>query len=155
MPSTRTIGAAAAFIASLAPGFARVAAAQVGAQVGARATSVGAAQQSGDTFNWSGKIPAGGWIRIRNLNGPITVSPATGDNVEVVATKRWRRGDPAVVHFSTEKFGKNDESVVICAIWGERTTCDDRTERLAQRSERSQQRRARRLPCARAQGREG
>ena len=84
------------------------------------------ASQSGDTFNWSGKIPAGSWIRIRNLNGPITVSPGTGDNVEVVATKHWRRGDPAAVRFSTAKFGANDASVVICALWGERSSCDER-----------------------------
>jgi hypothetical protein len=83
------------------------------------------APQSGDTFNWSGRIPAGAWIRIRNLNGPITVSPATGDNVEVVATKHWRRGDPAAVRFTTAKFGPNDASVVICALWGDRSSCDE------------------------------
>ncbi len=91
----------------------------------ARAQST-AASQSGDTFTWSGKIPAGAWIRIRNLNGPITVSPASGDHVEVVATKHWRRGDPAVVRFTTGKFGPNDASVVVCALWGERSTCDER-----------------------------
>lgn len=91
---------------------------------GARPSAAQTAQ-SGDTFNWSGKIPAGGWIRIRNLNGPISVEPATGDNVEVVATKHWRRGDPNYVHFTTAKFGPHDESVVICALWGDRTQCDE------------------------------
>ena len=88
--------------------------------------AAGQARQS-DTFNWSGKIPAGRWIRVRNLNGGITVGQASGDNVEVTATKRWRRGDPSVVRFDVQKFGPGGESVVICALWGERSTCDDRS----------------------------
>jgi hypothetical protein len=82
-------------------------------------------QQSDNAFSWSGKIPPGRWIRVQNLNGVITVAAATGDNVEVTATKRWRRGDPEVVRFETKKFGPNDESVFICALWGERATCDE------------------------------
>jgi len=82
-------------------------------------------QQSDNAFNWSGKIPAGRWIRIQNLNGVITVGAATGDNVEVSATRRWRRGDPEVVRFETKKLGPNDENVFICALWGERATCDE------------------------------
>ena len=92
----------------------------IGARPGAGQTA-----QSGDTFNWSGKIPAGAWIRIQNLNGPISVEPATGDNVEVIATKHCRRGDPNYVHFTTAKFGPHGESVVICALWGDRTECDE------------------------------
>lgn len=87
-------------------------------------------RQSGDTFNWSGRIPAGRWIHVQNLNGSITVGAASGNNVEVTATKHWRRGDPAVVHFFTEKSGPGDEDVTICAVWGEgRTSCDDRGDR--------------------------
>src|SRR6476620_4749257 len=78
-----------------------------------------------NAFNWNGKVPAGRWIRVRNLNGPLTVGAASGDNVEVTAVKRWRRGDPSVVHFETQKVGPNDESVLICALWGERARCDE------------------------------
>ena len=80
-------------------------------------------QQSDNAFSWSGKISAGRWIRVQNLNGGITVGATTGDNVEVTATRRWRRGDPEVVRFETKKFG--DEGVLICALWGERATCDE------------------------------
>ena len=62
--------------------------------------AAGQARQ-GDNFSWSGKIPAGRWLRIRNLNGGITVGQASGDNVEVTATKRWRRGDSSVVRVAT------------------------------------------------------
>jgi hypothetical protein len=83
-------------------------------------------RQTQDAFNWSGKVPAGGWIRVVNLNGPITVGTATGDNVVITATKQWRRGDPAVVRFETRKFGPGGESALVCALWGERADCDER-----------------------------
>lgn len=82
-------------------------------------------EQSENAFTWNGRIPAGRWIRVQNLNGGITVGTASGDNVEITATKRWRRGDPEVVRFETSKFGPNDENILICALWGERTTCDE------------------------------
>jgi hypothetical protein len=82
-------------------------------------------QQTENAFSWNDRIPAGRWIRVRNLNGSITVGQASGDKVEVSAVKRWRRGDPALVRFETKKFGPSEESVVICALWGERSECDE------------------------------
>jgi hypothetical protein len=82
-------------------------------------------QQTENAFSWNDRVPAGRWIQVRNLNGSITVGQASGDKVEVTAVKRWRRGDPAVVHFETKKFGAGDENVVICALWGERSECDE------------------------------
>src|SRR5262245_7677560 len=82
-------------------------------------------EQSENAFTWNGRIPVGRWIRVQNLNGGITVGPASGDNVEITATKRWRRGDPEVVRFETNRFGPNDENVLICALWGERASCDE------------------------------
>jgi len=91
--------------------------------------AVPAAAQAGqgDNFSWSGRVPAGRWIRVRNLNGSITVGQASGDNVEVTATKRWRRGDPSMVRIETKKFGPGDESVLICALWGDNSSCDERS----------------------------
>jgi phage baseplate assembly protein gpV len=82
-------------------------------------------QTDRDAFTWSGRIPDGRWIKVRNLNGAITVEPGSGDRVEVTATKQWRKGDPDVVHFEVQKFGSNGESVVICALWGTRSSCDE------------------------------
>jgi hypothetical protein len=83
-------------------------------------------QQTDNSFRWSGHIPVGRVIRVRSLNGPITVGPANGDNVEVTAMKRWRRGDPSVVRIEAKKYGPGDESVVICAVWGDDASCDER-----------------------------
>ena len=75
-------------------------------------------------FSWSGEIPAGGWIDVRNLNGPIHVSAASGRTTEVSATKSWRRGDPRDVRFEVTKLAKG--GVLVCALWGPESTCDER-----------------------------
>jgi DUF4097 and DUF4098 domain-containing protein YvlB len=65
-------------------------------------------------FSWSGKLPADSWIRVKNLNGDVHVTPTTGDAVEVSAEKRWDRGDPRDVRFEILRDGEN---VTICALW--------------------------------------
>lgn len=80
-------------------------------------------QQTDNSFKWSGPIAAGSWVNVHDLNGSVTVGAASGSEVQVTATKRWRRGDPATVRIEAKKIGEN---VVICALWGERATCDDR-----------------------------
>jgi hypothetical protein len=94
--------------------------------LGALAAPAFAQQQTDNSFKWSGHVPAGRTIRVRNLNGPITVGAASGDNVEVTAVKRWRRGDPSVVRIEAKKYGPGEESVVICALWGDDSYCDER-----------------------------
>ena len=82
------------------------------------------AQATGNDFNWSGRVPAGQWLHIRNINGDVTVDRATGSEVEVVATKRARRnGDPGRVRIEASTIASG---VVICAIWEPTTTCDER-----------------------------
>lgn len=82
------------------------------------------AQGTADDFSWSGRIPAGQWLYIRNINGDVTVDRATGSDVEVVATKRARRdGDPNRVRIEATKVA---EGMLICAIWDPTSTCDER-----------------------------
>ena len=78
--------------------------------------------QTDNSFKWSGPVPAGSWIHVSDMNGAITVGAASGADVQVTATKRWRRGDPATVRIETKKFG---DKVVVCALWGERSTCEE------------------------------
>jgi len=93
--------------------------------------SFGAAVQAQETntrdaFTWSGAIPAGRWIRVWNLNGSVIVEPTTGDKVQVTAIERWRRGDTSMVHFTVQKVGPGGDDVLICALWGDRSDCDER-----------------------------
>lgn len=77
---------------------------------------------NGNTFDWSGAIPAGSWIRIHDLNGGIDVEQSTGSDVSVHGVKEWRRGDPSRVRFVVFKEGSD---VAICALWHEGDTCDE------------------------------
>lgn len=96
--------------------FSVIAAAPLGAQ----------RQTEQNAFTWAGRVPTGHWIRVRNLNGEITVTASNSDRVEVTATKQWRRSDPQSVRFEVRKYGANDDDVMICAIWNDRTDCDER-----------------------------
>lgn len=80
---------------------------------------------SGDVFTWNGAVPAGRWIRIRDLNGPITVSATSGAQVQVTATKHWDQGNPDEVHFQVQKTGEGGQDILICALWGDRSSCDE------------------------------
>lgn len=91
------------------------------------ATPLVAQRQTEDNaFTWSGRISSGHWIRIRNLSGDIDVTSSNSDRVEVTATKRWRRSDPQSVRIEVRKIGPGDDDVLICAIWNDRTNCDER-----------------------------
>jgi DUF4097 and DUF4098 domain-containing protein YvlB len=68
-------------------------------------------------------MAAGSWLNVSNLNGSISVEKASGDVAEVTAEKDWRRGDPKDVTFAIVKDGEN---ITICALWGDRSTCDAR-----------------------------
>ncbi len=88
----------------------------LGAPLAAQTTT-----SSDDNFKWSGKMNAGSWLRVANMNGSISVEKATGDVAEVTAEKDWRHGDPKDVTFAIVKDGNN---ITICALWGDRSTCD-------------------------------
>jgi hypothetical protein len=78
-----------------------------------------------EAFTWAGKIPEGRWINVRNMNGTIEVERATGDRVEVVATRHTRRGNADYVRFEVKKYGANEQDVLVCALWGENASCSD------------------------------
>lgn len=102
------------------------------AAFGAPAVSHAHAQQQRTeraAFTWEGRIRDGRWIMVRNMNGPIEVTRGTGDRVEVIAARRTRRGDPDHVRFEVKKFGTNEEDVLICALWGDNSSCDERSYR--------------------------
>jgi DUF4097 and DUF4098 domain-containing protein YvlB len=83
-----------------------------------------AQQESSRDFRWEGAVAAGKWVKVQNINGDVDVMPASGNQVEVTAIKRNRRGDADDVRIEVKRYGANDENVFICAIWGE-ATCDE------------------------------
>ena len=93
----------------------------------AAALPAGAQERQTDrnAFRWAGRVPQGAWVRVQNVSGAIRVERATGDQVEIVGVKTWRRSDPADVRIEARKYGANDESVIVCAFWTENATCDE------------------------------
>lgn len=81
-----------------------------------------AGEQTSD-FTWSENVADGRLVRASNVNGRITVRAGSGDRLELTATKRWRRGDPASVRVEARKVG---EDVVICVLYEGQDACGDR-----------------------------
>jgi hypothetical protein len=70
-----------------------------------------------EPFAWRGAVPAGDWVRVRNLNGPVRVARAAGAEVVVTATPRVRgRGPAERVRFVA---APDAGGVTVCAVWGE------------------------------------
>lgn len=82
-------------------------------------------RQTDDSFRWTGRAANGAWLNVRNLNGSVRVEPGNGDEVQVRATKTWRRGDPADVRIAVSRYGPNGRDVLVCAIWGSNTVCSE------------------------------
>lgn len=75
------------------------------------------AAQSSDTWRWRGTLDAGRSLEIRNINGRIAAEPASGREIEIVATKTARKGSVADVELRVET---HDGGVVVCALWPSR-----------------------------------
>ena len=100
----------------------------------ASAASTGLAQtrSTDDSFNWTGRVAAGGTLRVKNLAGRITVERASGSQVEVSGVKEWRNGDPNDVRFDVVTEGN---VVTVCAIWFE-GACTEGQEKTGSRRDR-------------------
>ena len=100
-------------------------------------TSSAAAQERGSSdrdFRWDGAISSGRWVYARNLNGSVRVERASGSRLEVVAVKRWRRGNPEDVRVEVTRVGNGQGDVLICALWRDVTTeCDEQGYRTENR----------------------
>jgi len=80
-------------------------------------------RQSERTWTLNEQVPAGKWLRVRNVSGEVRVRASTSDRVEIVATKSWRRGDPTLVRIESRK--SPDGSLLVCAFWTENATCSE------------------------------
>jgi hypothetical protein len=90
------------------------------------ASASSASAQREDRWDWSGAVPAGRMLYVRNMNGAVRVEASTGNTVEIIAYKKAnRRANPSDVRITVEqRSGRGD--VIVCAIWQERQTrCDE------------------------------
>jgi DUF4097 and DUF4098 domain-containing protein YvlB len=87
---------------------------------------LGAQQQYGrdsDTWRWDGRVDAGRWMHVFNINGSVDFAPSTDNMVHVTAEKRSNgRGRMDDIHFEVVQAGGN---VTICAIWNDNSRCED------------------------------
>jgi len=80
-------------------------------------------RQSERPWTLNEQVPAGKWLRVRDVNGAVHVSASASGRVEIVATKSWRRGDPKSVRIESRK--APDGSILVCALWTENATCTE------------------------------
>jgi hypothetical protein len=73
-----------------------------------------------NAFAWSGAVPAGQWVHLRNVTGRISVVASDSSEVEVHATKRWRGSDRSRIRFVKHD---TDDGVIICTIYRETDDC--------------------------------
>lgn len=72
-------------------------------------------------FAWNGPIAPGKTLRIRELQGAITVRPSADSIARITTRVTWRRGDPdADLRFSATP---QDGDVLVCATWSASDTC--------------------------------
>jgi hypothetical protein len=67
-----------------------------------------------EEFRWSGTVLAGKSIEIKGVNGSIRAEQASGNQVEVVATKNGRRSDSKSVEI---KVVEHAQGVTICSVY--------------------------------------
>ena len=65
-------------------------------------------------FSWKGRVPTGKVIEIRGVNGDVSATLTSGNEVQVTAVKRSRRSDPEEVQIEVIEHG---EGVTICAVY--------------------------------------
>jgi hypothetical protein len=71
-------------------------------------------QQAANSHQWHGTVMQGNAIEIKGVNGSITATAATGAEVEVAASMRGRRSNPADVRIDVVQHG---DGVTICAVY--------------------------------------
>jgi len=70
--------------------------------------------QEADAFRWSGRMPAGGALEVKGINGTIEVERASGSEVVVTAQARGRRSDPQSVKV---ELVEHEGGLTFCAVY--------------------------------------
>jgi len=76
-----------------------------------------------EVWTWQGRVDSGRWFRLSNVNGSVTISPSSDNQVHVRAEKNpGRDGDIRDVRFAVVQSGGD---VRICALTYENDRCDE------------------------------
>jgi hypothetical protein len=87
--------------------------------------SLGAQQDYGrnaDTWRWDGRVDAGRWMNVFNINGSVDFAPSSDNMVHLVAEKRANGHPMDDIHYEVVQSAGN---VTICAIWNDSSRCVD------------------------------
>jgi Putative adhesin len=87
--------------------------------------SWGSEQSSIDGLAWRNPVAAGKTLSIRNINGSITVTAASGSDAEVHAEVRYVRSNPKDIRFEVKT---DDRGTTVCALWPGMEHCDAKIE---------------------------
>jgi hypothetical protein len=93
----------------------------------AAATATATASDTSASFSWTGSIPSGSWLRVRNIAGSIEVTRSPGNSIEIHASPEpghdswWDRGRIEPVKFVVQRQGTG---VTVCAISASIPHCD-------------------------------
>ena len=93
------------------------------AAAGAQASAAGERETTGNKFEWSGNVPAGAWVVVRNVKGRVDVTAASGRSASITGTKRVRRGDEGYVRYVSRPLANG--GILVCALWGEDADCSE------------------------------
>src|SRR5947208_13941070 len=99
---------------------------------------LGAQQQygrEGDVWRWDGKVDAGHWMSVFNINGSVDFLPSTDNMVHLVAEKRSNGRELDDIHYEDVQEGGN---VTICAIWNNNSRCENGGVESLQRNGRNE-----------------
>ena len=86
---------------------------------------LGAQQQYGrdsDVWRWDGRVDAGHWMNVFNVNGSVDFAPSADNMVHLVAEKRSNGREMDDIHYEVVQVEGN---VTICAIWNNSSRCED------------------------------
>ena len=79
--------------------------------------------QDAETWRWNGRVDAGKWVRVYNLNGGIEFTASPDNQVHIIAEKNVRRGDARDVWF--EVVQSSNGNLTVCAVFYEETSCEE------------------------------
>jgi hypothetical protein len=71
-------------------------------------------EQEAQSFEWAGRVPAGGSLEIKGVNGAIIVERASGSEAAVSTTARGRRSDASSVRI---EMIEHDGGLTFCAVY--------------------------------------